>query len=154
MNRSLLIVLSVAMLGTAACGQKNETAPSEVTTAFQQKFPDAKKVKWEKESESEWEADFKQNGKKYSANFKVDGTWTETEHAIEMEEIPGSVKHILNTSFRDYKVEESELAERPDGTFYEFEVEKGEEEMELVITADGSSVKKIQKSEHEEEEDD
>lgn len=154
MNRSLLIVLSVAMLGTAACGQKNETATIEVTTAFQQKFPDAKKVKWEKESESEWEADFKQNGKKYSANFKVDGTWTETEHAIEMEEIPGSVKHILNTSFRDYKVEESELAERPDGTFYEFEVEKGEEEMELVISADGSSVKKIQKSEHEEEEDD
>ncbi len=152
MKESMMIVLVVAAVSTVACGQKkeSETAPKVVETAFQQKFPTAQKVKWEKENDTEWEAEFKLDGKEYSANFSSDGTWKETEHEIAKSDIPAAVQNTLNTEFPVYKIEESEISETADGTVYEFELEKGKSEMEVTIDASGKVLKKEVEEEHEE----
>lgn len=155
MNRSSSIVLSMTILFASACGHKEkeaENTPKAVETAFQQKFPDAKKVKWEKENENEWEAEFEMNGKEYSANFLSDGTWKETEYEISLSEIPEEVMHTIDAQFPDHEVEEVELSERALGNVYEFELESADEEVEVEITADGSSMKKTYKNEEEQEE--
>ena len=155
MKKSMMIVLAVAAVSTVACGQKkeSETAPKTVETAFQQKFPTAQKVKWEKENDAEWEAEFKLDGKEYSANFSSDGTWKETEHEIAKTDIPEGVQNTLNTAFAGYKIEESEISETAEGTVYEFELEKGKTEMEVAIDASGKVLKKEVEEEHEEKED-
>lgn len=154
MKRTMLITLSAAMLATAACGQKSETAPEAVKAAFKQKFPDVKEAKWEKEHDNEWEADFKMGGKKYSASFKNDGTWIETEHEIGVADVPEAVKNTLDSEFDGYKVEESEMAETPSETVYEFELEKGKSEIEVAIGADGKVLKKEAEKEDGDEEGD
>lgn len=77
MNKYLTIVSIGLLLSTGACASEHSDleVPEAVKTAFSQKFPAAKKVSWDMESASEWEAEFKLEGNEYSANFLTDGTW-------------------------------------------------------------------------------
>lgn len=140
----------LAVFSFSACGQ-NKEVPAKIKTAFEQKFPTAQKVKWDKENETEWEAEFKMNGKEFSANFSSDGEWMETEYEIEKSEIPQIVKQTLDTEFAGYDIEEAEISETTDGKVYEFALEKDETEMEVAISPDGKVVKKEVKKEEDEE---
>ncbi len=141
----------VSAFGFAACAQTAKDVPTKVTAAFSEKFPDAKKVKWDKENDQEWEAEFKMNGKEYSANFDMDGKWMETEHEIDKKELPATVQQTLDTDFAGYKIEEAEISETDQAKVYEFELEKDEIEMEVVISPTGEVVKKMKKSEDDDE---
>ena len=116
--------------------------PQGVLEAFAEKFPGAKNVNWDKENASEWEAEFKWNGLKYSANFLEDGAWQETEHKIKESEVPQNVLASLKTNFPGYEIEETEISETPTATLYEFGVKKGGKEMEVAIDKTGKVVKK------------
>ena len=120
----------------------SDIAPQKVKEAFAKKFPTVKKVKWDKENETEWEAEFKMKGTEYSANFLEDGTWQETEHEINKNAIPTNIKKVLDNQFSGYKIEESEISETVKGSLYEFEIEKGEENLEVAIDNNGKVVKK------------
>tara|TARA_R100001369_G_scaffold92896_1_gene141110 strand:+ start:137735 stop:138187 length:453 start_codon:yes stop_codon:yes gene_type:complete len=127
----LTLVLSI---GLFACGSVNgEKVPYKIKDAFQKKFPTATSINWDKESNTEWEAEFKMNKLRYSANFLEDGTWKETEHEISKKEIPQNIKNVLMAEFLGYEIEEAEISETKDGVFFEFEIEKNKFKMEVVI---------------------
>ncbi len=149
----MLVSMILAVFSFSACGQ-NKDVPAKVKTAFEQKFPTAQKVKWDKENETEWEAEFKMNGEEYSANFTTAGQWMETEYEIEKSAIPQAVKQTLDTKFAGYDIEEAEISETTNGRVYEFAIEKGDSEMEVAISPDGKVVKKEVKKEEAKEEND
>lgn len=126
--------------------ETNEDAPQKVIEAFAKKFPATKKVKWEKESNTEWEGEFQINGMECSANFLVDGTWLETEQEIKKKSIPANIKTALIIHFLDYKIKEAELLKTSDGSFYEFKLIKNKEELEVVVDIDGIILNKKIKS--------
>lgn len=146
----ILLMLVSAVIFTA-CGEK-ENVPGKVKTAFSQKFPNAKKVDWDKENGSEWEAEFRMNGKKYSANFDADGNWKETEYKIKKSEIPAAVSSTLENEYSGYEIEEAEISETPEGKFVEVEIENDDQEMEILFDMTGNVVKK--EAEEEDEDDD
>ncbi|GAP43372.1 MAG: hypothetical protein EOL88_03220 [Bacteroidia bacterium] len=150
MKTSKLFVIAFAAISINACAQK-PNVPEKVNKAFTQKFSDAKSVKWDKENETEWEAEFKINGQEYSANYSTDGVWIETEHEIEKSAIPANVKQTLDTEFAGYKIEEAEISETAEGSVYEFELEKDKTNMEVAVSPDGKVVKKEVKTEKDEE---
>ena len=143
-SKKFIIGLSLAALfGTGLFAYAGDgSVPTRVKEAFAKKFPQAKKVKWDKESDSEWEAEFKMDGVEYSANFLEDGTWKETEHEIKTGEIPDMVQAMLHTEFKGYEIEEAEISETSDGLTYEFEMEKGEKDLEVRIDARGKVIEK------------
>lgn len=147
---SFLLALAVMIL-SQACAQQKE-APTKVKNSFTQKFPNAKKVKWDKENATEWEAEFKMNGKEYSANFNSDGTWKETEYKIKKSEIPAVVKQTLNSQFAGYDIEKVEVSKKPEGLVYELKLEKDDTDMEVAISSNGKVLKKESKNEEKEEE--
>jgi hypothetical protein len=151
----LITVLSVAF-SMQSCAQKSNSknSPEKVFSAFKAKFPDAKKVEWEMENDSEWEAEFKLNGKEYSANFSTDGEWRETEYEIKESEIPSNIRAILDQNFSDYEIEEPEVAESSSGKSYEMEIEVGEEEYEVTIDTQGNLTKKKESEENDENDED
>ncbi len=147
-NLSIILVLAIAFFSqSCAQDEASQEAPAAVKNAFSQKFPAAKKVKWEKENANEWEAEFKMNGKEYSANFTANGDWAETEYEIKKSDIPANIKAILDANYTDYEIEEAEVAETPTGKSYEFEIEQGKEEFEVVIDAQGKITRKKEKEE-------
>lgn len=150
MKRITLLAITGLLLSFTACNKEVE-APLKVKDAFTKKFPTATNVEWEKESDTEWEAEFKFNGKEHSSNFMQDGTWVETEYEISKSEIPQAVMNAINTDFEGYEIEEVEIVETKDGLAYEMAIEKGELEMEVVIDENGKILKKENKQEEEDD---
>ncbi len=114
----LLLALALAFGCTASA---KSTPPEAVLKAFQQKFSGATDVEWEKESKTEWEAEFKLKGASMSANFANDGQWLETETEIALTELPAPVQAAL----KGKKVKETARIEKPGGVLqYEAEVKR------------------------------
>lgn len=149
--KKLKIILGTFLAFTMFAFASGDQVPQKVKDAFTKKFPTATKVKWDKENATEWEAEFKMDNTEYSANFLEDGTWKETEHAIDDKEIPKNVKSALMSAFPGYKIKESELSETKDVMLYEFEIKKGESEIEVALDKTGKVVKKETKKENDEE---
>lgn len=145
---TIIMAMAFGMLSFAA---GTENAPEKVQNAFKEKFPTATNVKWEKENDKEWEAEFKIAGKAYSANFSAEGTWMETEYEIAVKDLPANVKAILNDQFKDYEIEEAERVETPTFKGYEVEIEKGEITMEVMLDDAGKVLKK-KMNEHDDDE--
>lgn len=152
MKKLIVLIGAFAIVSFNACGEAAKDVPSEVKTAFSKKFPDATKVKWDKENDAEWEAEFILKGVEYSANFDMAGTWMETEYAITAAEIPAAVKSSLDDEFTAFKIEHSVVSETPEGKIYEFELKKGKEETDVSIDMNGNVLKKAQSEEEEDEE--
>lgn len=131
--------------------KEKKEAPANVKSAFSQKFPAATKVEWGKEGDNEWEAEFKLNGKEYSANFDNAGKWMETEYEISAKDIPAAVKTTLDKESAGFKIEESVVTETAALKAYEFVIVKGKDKMELVIDGNGKLVKKEAVKEEEDE---
>lgn len=131
--------MSIVMLGnnSFAC-----TPPEMVLKAFNQKFPNATNVKWDKENKNEYEAEFKWNGGKYSANFDKSGEWLETESPTTFNQLPEEVKKAFNTSYKNAKVKGVSKTETSKGkTIYEVEMKQGLKTVEKFYTADGIETK-------------
>jgi len=152
MKTLILAFAALFLISITACGQAGKDVPATVKSTFSQKFPKATNVEWGKENDKEWEAEFKMDGKEYSANFDIAGTWIETEYEISTKEIPASVKATFDKESLGYKIGESVVTENKDGRAYEFLLKKGETEIELIIDSNGKVIKKEQ-AEKEDEED-
>lgn len=156
MKSIFMMLLGATLFFTSSCtSEKHEEEttteiteselqiPEVVSNAFTAKFPSATEVEWEMESETEYEANFEMEGKEYSAKFDQAGTWLETETAIKVTDLPEVVTKSLNKEFPGYTIDEAEKADTFDkGTVYEVEVEKGEETWVVVVSADGTILKK------------
>jgi len=116
--------------------------PDAVKTAFNNKFPTASDVKWEKESKTELEANFKMNNTNVSANFKLDGSWVETETIIPVSELPAAVSKVVNTQYPGGNYRRAERIERPGGKImYQVNIKVNGKKKELELNEDGSTVK-------------
>jgi hypothetical protein len=153
--KHLLPSLIALSLGASACGQKHSevTPPEVVMNAFKEQFPKAEHVSWSMEDKTDYEADLKMDGMKYSVKYTATGVWMETEHAIKMDALPAAVRQTLAAQYAEYKLDDAEVAETPSGTVYEVDMEKGEEEMEVIFNAEGQVLKSTVEQEGGKEED-
>ena len=151
MKKLISLMLMMTFIAFSCAQGTKENVPETVKSAFSKKFPTITKVKWEKEKEGEWEGSFKMEKKEYSANFAEDGTWLETEFEISKKDIPALVKQTLDSQFSEYSIEESEQSETSHGIAYEFELEKGDIELEVAIDASGKVIEQKAESEESEE---
>ncbi|MEZ5104203.1 MAG: PepSY-like domain-containing protein [Draconibacterium sp.] len=144
-----IFVIAVLTISLLACSQ---TPPKSVTDNFNSKFSGATKVKWDQEEANEWEAEFKLNGEKLSASFDNAGKWLETETEIKKSNLPENVLSAVNSELEGWKIEAVEKLESHDFTGYELSVEKGKQEFEVQVSADGKIISKKKVNEEEEDE--
>lgn len=141
------------LVGGFSVAMAKTDVPQAVKDAFALKFPKAKAVKWEMEDEGEYEAEFKLDGKKMSANFATDGSWLETEMEIKEADLPQAVSVAIAAQFPGYELEEIEQVEKPGmAMVYEVELEGEGQEIEAVFDAAGTLLH--QSAEEGEEDDD
>lgn len=145
MKKSIFMVAIMA-ISLVACAKN---PPRNVEQNFQAKFQNATKVKWDQEEANEWEAEFKMNGDAMSASFDNAGKWLETEKELKKNELPAAVQNAFNVKYAGYKIDEASAIEKPDFKGYELGIEKGEEALEILVTAEGTvaNVKKVEEGE-------
>lgn len=143
MKKASLLVLLIFSLYSCEQGKK-EVPPQIIISNFNKKFLTTENVKWEKENDNEWEAEFEMNDTEYSASFSNSGVWKETEREIEVSEIPDSINTILKKNFENFDIDKVEILETPEGKFFEIGIEMKNKEFEVKIDKEGN-LKIIQK---------
>ena len=150
--RQIAIMCAAALVSGALPAQKlKETeVPQPVKVSFVKNFPNIKSVKWLKESESEFEAEFKYGSLEQSANFDASGNWLVTETEIKKSDLPLAVQAAIKNEFDGFKIEEAEKVETPEAVSYEVELEKGKVTYGVQFSKEGKVLKKEEKKEDEE----
>ena len=142
-----IIATTTLLIGLAFTAYSQEV-PKAVAQSFSKKFPEAKSIKWEQENMEEWEAEFRENGINYSANFGLDGAWIETEQHILVNDLPKPIKSLILKNYSSYKIDHAEIIETPEFKGYEVELENKDQTIKLLLDKSG----KILKEEIEKEE--
>jgi hypothetical protein len=144
MDRYIILLCMTALFATTAFSfsSKKDKTPQAVEESFKKKFPDAQKIKWEKEN-TEYEASFVVNGIKTSANFTLDGKWMETESTVAISNLPKVVSDGILTAYPGAKIIDAAKIETPEkGIQYEADIKDGKKKMEVLFNAEGKEVKK------------
>jgi hypothetical protein len=135
-------ILAIICLGLINVIGAQVKVPAAAENAFKKMFPSATKVKWDKESKSEYEASFELNGKKGSANFTPTGEWIETEKSIDQSAAPKVVIDAVTKAWPKATVKEVFEIETKDGKhYYEIEYSINGKTKEAKIAADGKLIK-------------
>ncbi len=144
MKTIITIAALVLMINTAGAQKVKETeVPKAILTSFQEHFKGAKVEKWQKEKNGEYEAEFDWNKVETSANFSTDGKLMETETEMKVSELSKTITDYITKNYGDYKTSEAaKIVDAAGKVWYEAEVKKGKEEMDLIFDANGTFVKK------------
>lgn len=71
--------------------------------------------------------------------FNSDNQWMYTEWEIRSDQVPDIVMNALRSSqYASYQIDDIDVIEKPDGLFYEFELEQGDKEMTVTFSEDGT----------------
>ena len=139
MTKSILTLMSFLLLSTLTFAGN---IPTTVQKAFEQKFPNATGVKWDKENAHEYEASFEWKGEKHSANFSDSGEWLETESSSTFSQLPDQVQTAFNASHKGATIKAVARIETAKGVIkYEIEIKQGGKTVEFFYTADGGETK-------------
>jgi len=137
------VLFAVIALGTAinlnAQDLKTKDVPQVVKTALANKYPDAKKVGWEKEKgnyEANWGG---KSGEDNSVTFTPTGTFVEIVKAIKISELPKSVAPYVAANYKGAKIKEAgRVTDAAGKTLYEAEIKGGD----LIFDENGKFIKK------------
>ena len=88
--RSIIILFAALLCGNATYAQGAHVPPN-IKAAFAQKYPVARKVKWDKEGDK-YECSFRLNEKSISVLYDINGQIEETETAIAVSALPPEAK--------------------------------------------------------------
>jgi hypothetical protein len=139
MKKLILILISIVMFSAIAFAA---TPPAAVLKAFNLKFPNATKVKWDKENAHEYEASFVMDNAKYAANYTDKGEWLETESPLTFKQLPAEVQKAFTTAHKNMTAKLVSKIEQAKGTIkYEVEVKQGLKTVEYFYNADGTETK-------------
>lgn len=120
---------------------KDPEVPKVIIDAFNEKFPDAKDVEWEKD-DLNYEADFEYGGYEYEVTYSADGTWLETKKEIDVKEIPEKVLSAFKLLYPKAKIVEVEEVETPKSKFYEIEYKRRWKKREVIFDSYGKQLQK------------
>ena len=122
-------ILSVSLLAgsmtsiAVAQDLKSKDVPEAVKTAFAKKYPDAKKVSWEKEKgnyEANWGG---KSGEDSSVTFTPSAIFVEIVVAIPLSQLPRSVAPYVNNKYNGAKIrEDGKVTDAAGRHMYEAEI--------------------------------
>lgn len=132
----------MALICAYATSFAQSKTPNAVTTTFNQKFPNASNLKWDKENAHEYEASFEWKGEKHSANISDTGEWLETESPTTFNQLPEKVQTAFNVSHKGATIKAVAKIETSKGsTKYEVEIKQGIKTVELFYDTNGNELK-------------
>jgi hypothetical protein len=141
----LLIAGFFSALSLQACGQKINAGkvPSVVANALNARYNAASGTEWEKK-EGHYEAEFTLNGKDLEVQVDNAGKILVEKTDILANELPAAVTATLQSSYKDYQVDDAEKLDRAGIVYYQVELEgRGKKDLKKVFTAAGAEEKSI-----------
>jgi len=136
--KGLIVLITAILLSSSSLIGKD--VPAVVQKEFSKKFPGAEKVKWDQQKNGEWDATFKWNDKKCSANFSETGEWLLTETILSYKELPLQVKKAINAKYIVGSIKGASKIESPKGIRYGVEFKYGYKPDSTQYSEDGTEI--------------
>ena len=122
----MLMCAAFLALLAAGCDFDLNQVPEAVRTAFENKYPDVRRVEWEFELGS-YKAEFHEGTTESEAWFSRGGEWIRTKQEIPYQQVPEAVKQAaMDYAGRKWQVEDIDRWLQPvdPGEYYTVEFEK------------------------------
>lgn len=114
------------------------TIPQAITDAINEMYAGATIVDFDQEKNG-FEVDILHNSIYKDVYFNAANEWISTEWDITEDKVPAIVMNALKASdYKNYQIEDIDQIEKPAGTFYLFELEQGDNDVEVTISAEGN----------------
>lgn len=114
------------------------TIPQVITDAIDEMYAGAIVVDFDQEKNG-FEVDILHNSIYKDVYFNAANEWISTEWDITEDKVPAIVMNALKASdYKNYRIEDIDQIEKPAGTFYLFELEQGDNDVEVTISAEGN----------------
>lgn len=138
-----LCVLSSVYLSAGAQTTHQREVPAVVLNTFQQKFPNARDVDWERTRDGNYEVEFDNGvfGRDNEVLISPEGKVIRHEEDITAGSLPDAVKEKIKSEFDGYRVDDAKKIDAGGTVTYEVELESRRGDLKVVFAADGSIVK-------------
>lgn len=114
--------------------------PQTINDEISKMYPGSTILEFDKEHDG-IEVDILHNGIHKEVVFNSNNGWSYTEWDIKKADVPAIVIDTLNASeYKDFSIDDIDCIEKPDGIFYLFELEQGDREVRLMISAEGKII--------------
>lgn len=136
-------LLYILPLLWCSCTQHSHSqeVPKRVQANFEVMYPDENDPDWHIDAHGNYEAHFKQKGKKYRADFAPNGDWIETERSIKTKNLPKAILTVINEKYSELKISEvEEVHHHSKGLFYDVEFKRKGKNKDVEFKKDGSII--------------
>ncbi|SMO87745.1 Putative beta-lactamase-inhibitor-like, PepSY-like [Saccharicrinis carchari] len=137
-----LLAIAFLFAGIAAAQDVHQNqVPSVVVNSFKKEFPKASDVEWDRQGDQynvEFEIGFFDD---YEAWFSATGKLIRYTQDISSSKLPKAVKEAIKNQYKGYRIDDAEKITENKAVSYSVEIEKGNDELELVFSADGKLIK-------------
>lgn len=118
--------------------------PQAISDAINEMYPGATVLEFDKEKVG-FEVDILHNNIYKDVYFNTENQWVSTEWDITKDQVPAIVMNALQASeYKNYTIDDIDLIEKPEGTFYVFDLEQGDNDVEVTFDSEGN-IKSTQK---------
>lgn len=117
--------------------------PTKVKDTFTKLYPKATDLTWGKEGKTEFEAEFKDQGKSISVVITEDGKLTETETVIPIKDLPKGVAEYVAKKYEGFSITDAaKIVDAKNNITFEAEISKGKVKKDVMFTTEGKPVVK------------
>lgn len=138
-----LCVLSLAHLPVSAQRVQPRGVLAVVLNAFQQQFPKARQVEWEKKRDGNYEVEFDIGlfSRDHQAIISPEGKVLRHEEELAPYSLPDAVKQRIKAEFDGYRVDDAKKVDTGGTVTYEVELDSRSGDLEVVFAANGEIIK-------------
>lgn len=144
--KKVSFVIAAVSIAFCSCAQNinPSQAPAVVVNAFQQQYPKAMDVEWEKKGVN-YEVEFEVGVADKDHTMLIDPSGKILSHKQDLykSDLPAVVLNAITKEFPDYKTDDIEKIETGGVTTYKLELKKKPEEWKVVFDNEGKLLEKI-----------
>ena len=122
-------------------GSPEDYLPSDISAAIKdfiaEKYPNARIVDIEKEKNGMTEVEIVHGSISKDVMFTAEGAWAYTIWDISKRHLEDVVKNAVTAAHPGYVIDDADFIETPDGSYFLVEMEQGEREIYVKVTAEG-----------------
>lgn len=135
--KKLLPILLISLVAFWACDEEYVALNNNIQDFIEQRYDGARILYAEKDFNGETDVEIIHNNIKKEVKFNRKDKWISTTWDVSISELPDAAKESILSHYPEYRIDDIDYVEKPSGDYYKVEIEKGEWDRTVFVTAEG-----------------
>ena len=135
--KKLLPLLFISLFAFMACEEENIAVNNDIRSFIEQKYQGARILYAEKDFNGEIDVEIIHDNIKKDVKFNRRDEWIKTSWDVAINELPNAARESILNRYQNYRIDDVDYIETPSGDHYKVEIEKGEWDKTVFVTANG-----------------